>query len=421
MKNKKESKSGLTYYERKQCILCESKNLNKVLELTPTPWADDYVTKDLVEKKQDPIPLNIMLCSNCGHAQLSHIIDAKHVYLNYTYETASTLGLGEHFKTSAVSIINDFKPNRGGLVVDIGSNDGILLKHFQDLGMRVLGVDPMPGIAEKATNNGIPTLSNFFDEDFSLELRSKYGHAEIITSNNLVADTDDLTSFVRGIRNLMQKDSIFFFETFYLYLQIKNFVWDFTYHEHYSYFTIKPLIPYFDKLGLEIIDVKPNLTKGGSMRCTLQLKGGNRKVNPSVLAHIHQEEEMGFPSPNVFNEYSKKINSARDVFCKKIDELRGQKKKIVGYGASATSTTLMYHYKMGDYLEYLVDDFKVKQNLFSPGFHIPVYSSDYLYENKPDYVIIIAWRYYKKIISKHQRFLDEGGHFIIPLPEFKII
>ena len=421
MNDKIIGKSKLTYYERKQCILCESTNLNQVLELTPSPWADDYVTKDLIKKKQEPIPLNIMLCSNCGHAQLSHIIDATHVYLNYTYETASTLGLGSHFKTSANTIMNDFKPNKGGLVVDIGSNDGILLKHFQDHGMKVLGIDPMPGIAEKASKNGIPTLSNFFDKDFSLELRSKYGPAEVITSNNLVADTDDLTSFVRGVKNLMSENSIFFFETFYLYLQIKNFVWDFTYHEHYSYFTIKPLITYFDRLGLEIIDVEPNLTKGGSMRCTLQLKNGKRKVNPSVLAHVQQEEEMGFPNPIVFKEYSQKINSARDFFIKKIGELIDQGKKIAGYGASATSTTLMYHYKMGDYLEYLVDDFKVKQNLFSPGYHVPVHSSDHLYVDKPDYVIVIAWRYYEKIISKHQRYLDEGGHFIIPLPELKII
>ena len=421
MNKKMNGKSVLTYYERKQCILCESTDLNQVLELTPTPWADDYVTKDLVDKKQEPIPLNIMLCRNCGHAQLSHIIDAEHVYLNYTYETASTLGLGDHFKTSADSIMRDFKPKEGGLVIDIGSNDGILLKHFQDHGMRVLGIDPMPGIAEKATNNGIPTLPNFFDEDFSLKLRSKYGPAEVITSNNLVADTDDLTAFVKGVRNLMKEDSIFFFETFYLYLQINNFVWDFTYHEHYSYFTVKPLISYFGKLGLEIIDVKPNLTKGGSMRCTLQLKGGIRKVNPSVFDHVQQEKKMGFPSSDVFKEYSQKINSARDIFCKKIDGLINQQKKIVGYGASATSTTLMYHYQMGDYLEYIVDDFKVKQGLFSPGYHVPVYSSDRLYEKKPDYVIIIAWRYHKKIISKHQKFLDEGGHFIIPLPELKII
>jgi len=421
MSNNNKRKSELTYYERKNCILCESTNLNLVLELTPTPWADDYITKNLVGKEQSPIPLNIMLCNNCGHAQLSHIIDANHVYLNYTYETASTLGLGSHFKKTADTIMNDFIPTKGGLVVDIGSNDGILLKHFQDHGMNVLGVDPMPGIAEKASKNGIPTLSNFFNEDFALELCSKYGPAEIITSNNLVADTDDLTSFVRGVKNLMTKDSIFFFETFYLYLQIKNFVWDFTYHEHYSYFTIKPLISYFDKLGLEIIDVEPNLTKGGSMRCTIQLKDGKRKVNPSVLNHVQQEEVMGFPNSNVFTEYNKKINNSRDIFCERINELRDKGKIIAGYGASATSTTLMYHYKMGDYLEYLVDDFKVKQNLFSPGYHVPVYSSDHLYEEKPDYVIILAWRYYEKIISKHQKYLDDGGHFIIPLPELKII
>ena len=138
--------------------------------------------------------------------------------------------------------------------------------------MQVLGIDPMPGIAEKATANGINTWSDFFDKNKISKIKDKYGYANIITSNNLVADTDDLDDFIANISMLMNEDSIFFFETFYFYLQIKNFVWDFTYHEHYSYFTVKPLINYFKKHGMELIDVTPNLTKGGSMRCCLQNK-----------------------------------------------------------------------------------------------------------------------------------------------------
>jgi len=411
----------MKYYKRSDCRLCSSTNLKEVLKLTPTPPADSYVNKENLKIQQDTIPLDLYLCLDCGHTQLGHVIDAVEVYSNYIYETASTLGLGSHFKKCADVIMRKFKPTKEGLVIDIGSNDGILLKYFKDYGMNILGIDPMPDIAEKATKNGIPTLSHFFSEEFSKKLRSKYGPAEVVTSNNLVADTDDLISFVKGIKNLMDKSSIFFFETFYFYLQVKNFVWDFTYHEHYSYFTIKPLKSFFNKQGMELIDVEDNPTKGGSMRCTLQLIGGNRQINKSVENHIKLEEKEGFQTQEIMKSYNKRIENSKNEFKNLFSKLLDKNNVIAGYGASATSTTLIYHYNMGKYLSYLVDDFTAKHKLYSPGFHIPVYASEYLYKKKPNYVVILAWRYAEKIINKNKKYLDEGGKFIIPLPKIKII
>ena len=396
----------------------------RVLELTPTPPADSYVTVENIENEQPEIPLELYQCEECDHVQIGHVIDAEEVYLNYIYETASTLGLGSHFQKCADEVMEDFTPKKGGLVIDIGSNDGCLLQCFKNYGMQVLGVDPMPGIAEKATANGIPTLPDFFSEAYATKLRSKYGAATILTSNNLVADTDNLTEFVNGIQLLMDQNSIFFFETFYFYLQVENHVWDFTYHEHYSYFTVKPLVSYFHRLGLELIDVKPNLTKGGSMRCTLQLIGGNREVNSSVQQHIEQEIEMGFHTQDsgvLMKSYQERINQGKKEYRRTIDELKRQGKRVVGYGASATSTTLMYHYEMGNDFEFLVDDFEAKQGLFSPGMHIPVFSSTQIYEDTPDVIVVLAWRYYEKIVARHKEFLDSGGVFIIPLPEIKML
>jgi hypothetical protein len=157
------------------------------------------------------------------------------------------------------------------------------------------------------------------------------------------------------------------------------------------------------------------------MRCSLQLIDGNNKIQPSVDKFVKLEAEMGFPKNDIFDEYSNKITQSKSNFINRINELRASDKKIAAYGASATSTTLIYHYEMGDYLEYLVDDFEVKQGLYSPGYKIPCYHPDKIYEEMPDYIIVLAWRYHEKIISKHQKYLDQGGKFIIPLPEFKII
>ena len=141
----------------------------------------------------------------------------------------------------------------------------------------------------------------------------------------------------------------------------------------------------------------------------------------SVPEHIQIEEREGFQSKQIYDEYSQKIERGKREYIALIDDLIKKDKKIVGYGASATSTTLMYHYDMDGTLEYLVDDFDAKQGLYSPGLHIPVYHPDKIYEDKPDYIVVLAWRYHEKIMQKHQKFLNEGGHFILPLPELKII
>ena len=279
-------------YRRTNCRLCGSKKLIAAVKLTPTPPADSYLKKNELSKILKEIPLTVMLCKGCGHSQLSHVINAKQVYLNYIYETASTLGLDNHFKKCADEVYKAYKPNKGGLVVDIGSNDGILLHFFKKKGMKVLGVDPMPGISKKAAKYGVKTLEIFFNKKEANKIRKKFGSAEIITSNNLVADTDNLDDFIIGVKELMTDDTIFFFETFYFYSQVKNFVWDFTYHEHYSYFTVGPLIQYFKRFNLEIIDIVKNNTKGGSMRVVLQKIGGKRKIFPSVKKCLNDEKKI---------------------------------------------------------------------------------------------------------------------------------
>ena len=174
---------------------------------------------------------------------------------------------------------------------------------------------------------------------------------------------------------------------------------------------------------MEIIDVIENNTKGGSIRVVTQLKGGKNKISESVDRFLFKEEQNKFHSSEIFNLYEKNINAQKENNLNFLESLKNSNQTVVGYGASATSTTLIYHYNLNLYLDYLVDDFKSKQNLFSPGYHIPVFSPDKIYTNekKIDYVMILAWRYKDKIIKKNQKFLDKGGKFIIPLPKFEIV
>ncbi len=408
-------------YKRNTCRLCGKNDFDKVLELTPTPPADEYVSVERLQKVQKAYPIDLYLCRSCGVTQLLDVIDTDEVYLNYTYETVSSFGLVKHFEKYANDFMDQFKPKLGRLVLDIGSNDGTLLKYFKGRGMKILGIDPTPAIVKKAIANGIPTLEGFFGEEYARKLKKEYGPAAVIACNNLVADIDNLTDLIKGVRELMTSDSLFVFESFYLVDQIQNLVWDFTYHEHFSYFTVKPLKTYFDSLGMELIDAKRVATKGGSVRYTIGLKGGLRGVSKNVDELIKYEESIGAQRADIFKEYRERIEKAKRGLCAFLKDLKAGGKTFAGFGASATSTTLIYHYELGEKLDFLVDDFKAKQNLFSPGFHIPVYHPDEIYKRKPDYIVILAWRYYEPIIKNHQRYLDDGGHFIIPLPQLKVI
>lgn len=313
------------------------------------------------------------------------------------------------------------KPPKGSLVVDIGSNDGSLLKCFKEKGMKVLGIEPAQDIAQEANKSGIKTIATFFDEELGIKLRNERGLANIITANNLFANIDDLNDFTKGVRNLLAPNGVFVFETFYLLDLMQNMVFDFIYHEHLSYFTLKPLRKFFRSHDMELIDVERIPIKGGSIRCTVQLADGLRNESASVKQMDELETEIGIHNTDYFKVFESRINNAKQQLLNLLRDLKDSGKSIVGYGASATTTTLIYHFEIMKILDFIVDDNLAKNNLYSPGCHIPVFSSQEIYKRKADYVIILAWRYTDPIIRKHKAYLEHGGHFIIPLPTLEII
>ncbi len=282
---------SLKVYRRTSCRLCNGTNLQLALPLGRTPLADAYVSSpDIV---QETFPLDLYLCHDCGFVQLLDIVSPEGIYIDYIYETVSSLGLVEHFRRYAEQVIDQYQLSSGSLVVDLGSNDGTLLRPFKEQGMRVLGVDPAREIAGKATQSGIETLPIFFNAQTAHEIREKYGRAIIITCNNLFANVDDLDDMVEGIRYLLAPNGVFTFESFYLVDYIQNMVFDFAYHEHLSYFSVKPLLKFFQKHGMELIDAKRIPTKGGSLRYSVQMAGGPRTVEKSVADLEALENQVG--------------------------------------------------------------------------------------------------------------------------------
>ena len=407
-------------HRRGTCRLCGGQHLELVLQLAPAPLVDAYVSAARLGEVQVTYPLDLFLCNDCSHVQLLDVIEPEVLYADYIYATSSSPGLVEHFQRYATEVLDRARAPEGALVVDIGSNDGTLLRFFQDRGMIILGVDPARDIAREATSSGIETLPSFFTYELAHNIRKERGPAAIITANNVFAHADDLGDMADGVAHLLAVDGVFTFEVSYLVDMLQNMVFDFIYHEHLCYHSVRPLQAFLYSHGMELIDIKRIPTKGGSVRGVAQLTTGSRQVSPSVGEITDLESRLAIHRAEPFRTFAAQIDALKIQLGSMLRDLNRKGKTIAGYGASATVTTLIYHFDLGDMLSFIVDDNPSRQNLFSPGHHIPVLSPDTIYERKPDYVLILAWRYSKPIIAKHQAFLDQGGHFIVPLPKIEV-
>lgn len=415
----KEAKPSV--FRRNNCRLCGGKSLEQVLRLTPSPPVDAYVPAGRLKEFQESFPLDLFLCHSCGHVQLLDVVNPELLFGNYIYETSSSPGLVEHFRKYADAILTTFHPAPGSLVVDIGSNDGTLLNFFKNQGFRVLGVDPAREMAQKAIESGIETLDGFFTNNMARQIRNEHGPAAIVTANNVFAHADDLSDMADGVRTLLAPDGCFVFEVSYLLDMIQGMVFDFIYHEHLCYHSVKPLVSFLGQHGMVLIDAQRIPTKGGSLRCITQPAEASRSQSLTIAQMLELEASIGLDRPEIFKSFAVKIESVKNQLVRLLSDLKGKGETFAGYGASATVTVLLYHFGLRDFITFLVDDNPLRQNLFSPGYHIPVLSPDAIYKKKPDYVVILAWRFAQPIISKHQAFLKQGGHFIIPLLKLKVL
>jgi SAM-dependent methyltransferase len=408
------------FYKRKECSACHTSDLDNVLPLVATPPGDKYLTESQKGESQEPVPLDLYQCRNCGLTQLAYIVHPEALYGDYLYESSISLGLANHFKQYAEDVVKGLRMCEGEFAVDIGSNDGTLLTYFKNAGMRVLGIEPSPA-GETSRKSGVETLTDFFSEELGQQVRDAHGPAKVVAANNVFANIDDLHDVVSGVKRLLDSDGVFVFETFYLVDVLQRFLPETIFHEHLFYFSLHPLQTLLSQHGMEVFDVKRVVTKGGSLRGLVQLSGGGREITDRVGETLNIESEMGILTPEVFADFATKLGEKKSELTTLLGKLKEGGKSIAGYGASVGVTTLLYQFDIAKYLDFLVDDNPAKHHRLSPGDQLPVLPSQVLYESKPDYVLIMAWAYAQPIMGKHEAFSAAGGHFIIPLPETKVI
>jgi SAM-dependent methyltransferase len=407
---------------RTHCRLCGSASLERVLPIRPSPIGDAFVTAARKSEPQDLYPLDCYLCLDCGHLQNLDVVDPDVLFRDYTYRTSVSLGLVEHFKRYARSVVESLGIPERSLVVEIGSNDGSLLKAFKSEGMRVQGIDPARNIAASATEDGVPTIPDFFTSRLAATIKAEQGSAAVFCANNVFAHIDDMSDVVDGIRLLLADDGGFVFEISYIVDMIDNMVFDTIYHEHVSHHALIPLETFLNRHDMALFHVARTGTKGGSIRAFAQPKStGKRPRSAELSALIAEEERRGITEPQIYRDWFNAIESRKGKVLNLLDRAIAEGKTVAAYGASTTTTTLLYHFELEKRISFIVDDNPLKQGRFSPGAHIPVLPSSELGAKRPDIVVILAWIYAEPILKCNQAYLETGGQFLVPLPEPQMI
>lgn len=398
--------------KRDNCRLCHSKDLSLVLSLAKSALANAFVKQ---QTKQDLYPLDLFKCNNCKHFQLLDIVDPEVLFKNYIYVSGTSSLMRQHFRDYACKTVLTFNLQENDFICDIGSNDGTLLKYFKALGMRVLGIDPAENVAKKATENGIPTISDFFNAKLANDIVKNHGKAKIITSNNCFAHVDNLDEIVLGVKELLEKDGVFIFEVSYFLEVLKSSGFDQIYHEHVSFHTLYPLIQFFKRFDLKIVDVLFPDVHGGSLRVFVKHKESmsNNNLFSNYQDKICNDEIIEIEE--MFGNFVSNIENQKKLLKQKLIDLKNKGYKISGFGASAKSTTFLHHFDIGkDLLDCIYDDAIEKQGLFSPGKNIPIKPFK---ENDSDYILILSFNFVDHII-KNNKF---DGIWLVPLPSLKEI
>lgn len=392
-----------------------------MIQLAPSSLAEWYLPFGRAHEARETFPLDLHLCDDCGHVQLVDVIDPNKLFSNYAYRSESSPGLAEYFCRYASHVSSTIGLLKGSRVLDVGSNDGTLLRHFRQLGMSVIGVDPATEIARRATAENIPTINSFFNKTIAEQIKIEYGPIDLCTANNVFAHNDELGGMASAVEHVLADDGVFVFEVSYLRDTIENLVFDFIYHEHLCYHSVRPMRSFLRRHGLELFHVERTPSKGGTLRGFAKKASDKREILPSVDAFIKNEQALRLSDPETYRLFMERVNALGDRLRSFLQIEKSQSRPVWGYGASATVTTLLFHFGIGRLIDKLVDDNPFRVGTVSPGFGIPVQAPMDIYREAPPTIVILAWRFADAIVNKHQEFINNGGRFIVPLPEFRVI
>ena len=393
--DEKEKNLLLKYYKF-ECRSCGNSDLKRVVSLGYQPLANNLLKKE--EEKCELYPLEVNYCSKCHNCQLSVSVDPKKMFSNYLYTSSTSKVFRNHFVNAANKYFKDLKLNKKkSYIIDIGSNDGVALKPFLDLGFKkVLGIEPAKNLAKLANKNKIKTFNGFLEKK---NLKKIKKNADLILASNVFAHSDKLREMAECMFKLLSKKGTIIIEVQYLMNTLKDLTFDNIYHEHYNYWSLTSLINFFKQFEAKIIKVERVNTHGGSLRVYIK-KDNKAKIENNVKQMLLEEENFGIKKFETYKKFGEKVYKIRENVRKNIKKLKDKNKIIIGYGAPAKATTALNFFGISKEIDFIVEDNKLKHNKFIPGVKIPIKNKSQI-KNKKNTLIILAWNFYKDIIKNN--------------------
>ena len=386
------------------------------------PLANSLLEEKDKNKPELKFPLEVMYCKDCSLSQLSIVVNPKVLFLKYFYRSSISKTFQQHcaqMAGQAFEMTNSYA-NKNNLAVDIASNDGCLLKEFKNKGFKVLGVEPAENIAKIANLNGIETICSFWGDETASAILKKYGKARIITATNVLAHVDDLNGFLNAVKILLDDNGLFIVEVPYLYNLLSKNEFDTVYHEHLSYFLVRPLKKLYDSHKLKIIKIEKYQIHGGSIR--IFASKNSLSEESSIKKFQKFERSKKLYDINTYKNFDKKAKKVRKDLLNILAGIKNRNKKIAAYGASAKGNTLLNYCGIDrKIVRFIIDDTPEKQNLISPGSKIRIVDSGYLNKENPDYIILLAWNFAGEIIQKTKSVYKRKVKYIIPIPYVRVI
>ena len=399
--DEKEKNLLLKYYKF-DCRSCGNTNLKRVVSLGYQPLANNLLRK--INEKCDLYPLEVNYCEKCHNCQLSVAVDPKKMFSNYLYTSSTSKLFRDHFVDAAKKYVKDLKLNKKkSLIIDIGSNDGVALKPFLEMGYKnILGVEPAKNLAKLANKNNIKTFNGFLEKK---NLKKIKKNADLILASNVFAHSDKLKEMTDCMLQLLGKKGTIIIEIQYLLNTLKDLTFDNIYHEHYNYWSLTSLVNFFNQFNAKIFRSEKIDTHGGSLRIYIK-KDKKIKIENSVKKMLNDEEKYGIKKFKTYEDFGKKVYKIRDNVIKNLKELKKNSNLVIGYGAPAKATTALNFFGVSKEIDFIVEDNKLKHNKFIPGVKIPIKKKSEI-KSKKNTMVVLAWNFFKDIQKNNLKLSDK--------------
>lgn len=403
----------------KKCIVCGSP-IEPFMSFGKMPIANGFLAREQFATEYF-FELKVGFCNRCTMVQLTEQVDREKMFHDeYAFFSSTSTRMAAHFKEFATTVIQKYLPDADPFVVEIGSNDGIMLQNFAAANIRHLGIEPSANVAEVARAKGITTICKFFDEELARDIVAEHGQANAFLGANVMCHLPYLHSVAAGIRILLKPSGVLIFEDPYLGDIVEKTSYDQIYDEHATYFSVNSITNLFAQHELEVIDTIPQDVHGGSMRYVIAHKGAH-EPSPAVASQRAKEDNLGLHQPETYEALRHDIEASRDQLMTLLHDLKRKDERVVGYGATSKSTTVTNYCGITpDLVQFISDTTPIKQGKFSPGAHIPVRRYEQFASNYPPYALLFAWNHAGEIMEKEQRFKSAGGKWITYVPRVTV-